>query len=147
MDKVYTFLPSCIPPELHPLIHMFAGTCTPSCDQMKIYIDYIERNRPSKLGATLWSSQIQWQIPIYVKRLVQNEELTAPELDLKVAWHVLKHERFLELKWEIVTYEYASTIEWFEMEIGKVDKELTKRVFKSLEGWSKDEAVEEVENV
>jgi hypothetical protein len=141
MDKVYTFLPSCIPVELHPLIHMFAGTCTPSCKIIKTYINYIENNRFVEGGHTLWSSYINWNTPRYLKRWANDEGLTNQELDLKVAWHFLKREQFINLKqflnngWNAMSFEYTSTMQWFEMSINDLNEELTKRLFRSLEEW------------
>ena len=135
MESVYKLLPTCIPLELHSLIYMYAGTCTPSCAIMKMYIEYVKTHRPSTLGNTLWSWHITWDTPKYLKRWTENRDLTATELDLKIAWYVLKFEEYTSLNFYLDTsyeYTYMSTIDWYEIEIGKLNKVLTERLFCTL---------------
>jgi hypothetical protein len=131
MDSVYQLLPHCIPPELQTLIHLYAGTCTPSCKNIKLYMEYIKSTRFNIINNTLWSSQITWETPKYIRRWVENGELTTPELDLKVAYFVLKREQFLANWLDVITYEYISTLEWFQMEIDRINKDLSTRLHNS----------------
>jgi hypothetical protein len=94
-------------------------------------MEYIKSTRFNIINNTLWSSQITWETPKYIRRWVENGELTTPELDLKVAYFVLKREQFLANWLDVITYEYISTLEWFQMEIDRINKDLSTRLHNS----------------
>lgn len=84
-----TFLPSIIPYELQMLIHLYAGTCTPSCKNIKSYIEYLHTYRSYIFNSdhTIWASQVMWDTPRYARRFCDIHTLSKQELDLKVAFY------------------------------------------------------------
>ncbi len=138
LDGPYTMLPSCLPMEIKNLIHLYAGTCTTSCKYIKSHILYIKNSefcsKFIKDGQTLWACNIEWSAPKYTMRWVENFSLSTQELDLKIAWHMLKREKYFSLNHNIFPLEREQklTIEWFETQISKIQKVLQTRLHDSL---------------
>jgi hypothetical protein len=67
-------------------------------------------------------------------RWVENFSLSTQELDLKIAWHMLKREKYFSLNHNIFPLEREQklTIEWFETQISKIQKVLQTRLHDSL---------------
>ena len=113
MNEVYRLIPECIPTELHALIFMFAGTCTPSCKYLKEYLDNISNRafiRFTRGADTLWCNQIKWNFPKYLSRNVTPLALKTHYLDLKIAYFQLR------------SNDDDDISEWTCMEINKVIK-------------------------
>ncbi len=132
MDTVYRYLPACIPRELHEIIYMYAGTCTPSCENIKLYKEQIRRDIFPIQTETLWGALIAYAPPRYMTKRFNQGLLRDQELDLKIAFHQNSHNRFVVSfrKWgEIDDFERAYIDGNFYVEIEKIRREQTKRLF------------------
>jgi hypothetical protein len=140
MDSVYNYLPAIIPSELHTLIHLFAGTCTPSCTHVKAYKKSIDGclflNKPE----TLWVASTMMKVPRYFMRRFENHALTIWELDLKIAIYELKHDRYVQYIIDypdaISEYTRLATFEWTQIEIDTITTEKTRRLHEKIKYWS-----------
>jgi len=131
MELIYPeLLPNRIPVEIQKLIHMFAGTCTPSCKHIKLYVDYVKSNkfRYYTTNTTLWASGVARNTPRFLMRCYENKKLNNQELDLKIAWYVLKREEYSSYDCDKESYEYISTIEWYQIHIDQINEELKERI-------------------
>ena len=138
LDGLYKLLPNCLPMEIKNLIHLCAGTCTTSCKYIKSHILYIKNSefceKFTKDSQTLWACNIEWSAPKYTMRWVENLALSTQELELKIAWHMLKREQYFSLNHDVVSLEREVTFECFETEISKIQKVLQTRLYDKLYG-------------
>ena len=140
MDAVYKCLPEIIPTELQTLIHLFAGTCTPSCANMRTFIKNV--NNSKFLGGleTLWVVLITMHPPRYILRLFEHHSLTICELDLQIANHELKQTQYLQYlnnnPGASSEFTRLATCEWFQIEVETITKERTRRLHDKIKCWS-----------
>ena len=140
MDTVYDYLPARIPSELHTLIHLFAGTRTPSCTHIKMHKKSIDGCTFLNNPETLWVALIEMNRPRYLLRRFENHMLTICELDLKLANYVLKHIRYLQYikdnPTSTSTFTRLATNEWFQIEVDSITNEQTRQLHDQIKCWS-----------
>jgi len=134
MDSVYNFLPEIIPRELHTLIHLFAGTCTPSCENIKIFNVHVNEFVLTRNLETHWVALLELNTPRYLRRQYENRVLTNWELDLKIAHYELKLARYLRYVNDNpgITSEFSKQAnrDWVDMEVEKAVIIQTRRLRK-----------------
>ena len=140
MDAVYKCLPEIIPTELQTLIHLFAGTCTPSCANMRTFIENLDNSKFLGGLETQWVALITMNTPRYLMRRFENYALTICELDLKIAYYELKHTRYSKYLNDnpgaSSEFTRLAMCEWFQIEVETITKERTRRLHDKITCWS-----------
>jgi len=125
MDSVYRILPRCIPRELHNQIYMYAGTCTPSCANMKLFTEQIKHELFPVHTNTLWGALIDCNLPRYTVKRCDKNLLSCIELDMSIAFNTICYERFVSSseKWGVLDeLERTRVGNQFITEIARIER-------------------------
>ena len=108
MNSVYRLIPLNILQELHEKIYIYAGTCTPSCKNIKLFKEQIKHDIFPIQTDTLWGALVAYNPPKYTVKRYNLSLMSDQELEMKISFLQNSFERFT-----------ASTERWGELNDGE----------------------------
>jgi hypothetical protein len=132
MNDVYRLIPMCIPQELHMIIYIYAGTCTPSSKNIKLYKEQIKHDIFPLNTDGLWGALIGYNATKYTLKSFNVTNLTNQELEMKIAFIQNRHERLSThiKRWgEMNENELSNSLIICHNQIAQVQKEQSCRLF------------------
>jgi len=108
---------------------MYAGTCTPSCENIKLLRKEIKRGIFPMLTDTFWGSLMWYNPPRYIVKRYDKNLLSDVELDMQLAFHHTSYKRFITFSGNVSVHEQLSVNNQFLAEIAKIKKVQTTRLF------------------
>lgn len=145
MENIYRVLPNCIPPEIQRLIHLFAGTCTPSCKFIKLYIGQLNDDSYISRTDTLWCTLMS---EVLCKNFSWSRgKNMSPDqvLDLQIAFTLCSRDRYVRMCDADDKIHTAKVEMWeaFMKSVRKIKKEQTVRVHEKYRKCLEEDLLED----
>ena len=147
MNDVYRLIPLCIPRELHEIIYIYAGTCTPSSKNIKLYKEQIKHDIFPQATDTLWGALIGYKSPRYIIKNFNIKRLTNQELETKIALMQNRFEtqcRYIKRCGEMYDHEREDITNKHDEQIAHLQKEQTYRLFYKYTMLKQNSSTEEI---
>jgi hypothetical protein len=147
MENVYRILPNFIPSDIQRLIHLFAGTSTPSCKFIKLYIKQLNDECYVSRTDTLWCTLISKVLSENFSWSRSGNTSKDQELDLQIAFHLCSLRKYMQICDLNDMDETVKTPmrEAFMKSVEKIQKEQTVRLRKKYRKCLEEDLLEEIE--